>query len=74
MEPNLNIYQIAATYSLMALFCGVGAALASTSSFLGYVGFGLIICGVIAFLSAILAYNPFLKNKQAEAKEDFSQQ
>lgn len=71
MEPNLNVYQIGATYCLMALFCGIGAALASTSSFIGIVGFLLIFAGVACFLSAILAYNPFLKNKQEEAAEDF---
>lgn len=74
MEPNLNIYQIAATYCVMALFCGIGAALANSHSAIGILGFVFIVCGVISFLSAILAYNPFLKNKQAEAKEDFIQQ
>lgn len=74
MEPNLNIYQIAGTYVVMALFCGVGAALASTSSFWGYLGFVFMGIGVLAFLTAILAYNPFFKNKQKEAKEDFIEQ
>lgn len=74
MEPNLNIYQISATYCAMALFCGIGAALASTDNFMGYLGFVFIVCGVICFLSAIMAYNPFLKDKQEEAKEDFIQQ
>jgi len=74
MEPNLNIYQVTFMYSLMALFCGVGAWNASTESAIGYLGFLSIVVGVICFLSAILAYNPFLKNKKKEAEEDFAGQ
>ena len=71
MEPNLNIYQIAATYTAMALFCGIGAWNATTENFIGYLGFVSIAIGVVCFLSAILAYNPFLKDKRKEAEEDF---
>ena len=78
MEPNLNIYQIAFRYVLMALFVGLGAAATSMDgiwSTLGYIGMAI---GMVFFLTAILAYCPIhgamSKTTIKEAAEDFSEQ
>lgn len=76
MEPNLNIYQIAFRYVLMALFVGCGAAMTSLDGFLSILGYLFMALGMVFFLTAILAYCPihgaFSKDTIKEAAQDFA--
>lgn len=74
MEQNINIYEIAVRYSIMALLMGVGAGITSFDGFLNILGYILMVIGVVFFLMSILAIDPTKgENKEAlqKAKEDF---
>lgn len=74
MEPNLNIYNIALRYIIMALLVGIGAGLTSLDGFVGTLGYVSMAFGVVYFLYCILAYDPTKgENKEAleQAAKDF---
>lgn len=77
MEPNLNIYNIAIRYIIMALFTGVGAGLTSFDGFLSTLGYVFMVIGVVVFLMSVLGYDP-TKGDNTEAmkqsEQDFIEQ
>lgn len=77
MEPNLNIYNIAVRYTIMALFTGIGAGLTSFDGFVGTLGFVFMVIGVVFFLMSVLAYDPTKGDNKEElekSKQDFIEQ
>ncbi|MDA8979648.1 hypothetical protein N9G63_01270 [Chitinophagales bacterium] len=77
MEPNLNIYNIAIRYVIMALFTGVGAGLTSFDGFINTLGYVFMVIGVVFFLMSVLAFDPTKgDNKEAmkQSEQDFIEQ
>lgn len=74
MDQNINIYEIALRYVVMALLVGVGAGITSFDGIWNILGFVMMAVGVLTFLICVLGMDPFKgENKEAieSAKEDF---
>ena len=77
MDQNLNIYEIALRYVVMALLVGIGAGITSFDGFLNTLGFVMMALGMATFLVCVLGIDPLKgENKEAKeaAKQDFIEQ